>query len=129
MSKKALDAFGGLLMARVRDESITEWQMIVNGHMKGDRAKKIQERVASSADRELVEAIVPQIVDSVLHHVLSLFEQEQQLTIAIRVGNELVPSLREASDGLAGELYSSEGWISRFSKTLGTQHVERTEGI
>jgi hypothetical protein len=118
MSKTALDLFGRLLMAKVRDEAISDWQMMVDGRMKGDRATKIRQVLAPLSDeqRSVFLSLVPDIVDTVLHHLLWLFDQEDRIRIGVTAGNQDVPSLKDVSDGLAGELPSDQGWISRFSK-------------
>jgi glutamyl-tRNA reductase len=118
MSQAALDKFGELLMTRVRDEAISDWRMILDGSMKGERAQRIRKSVRqfSERDRSVVESLVPEIVDSVLHHLLYTFEQSSDVRIAVSTSTKEISSLTDVSDGLAGELYSEEGWISRFSK-------------
>lgn len=118
MSKAGLDKFGQLLMTEVRDETIQQWKMIADGRMKGERALRIRERLSQMTfyDQEVAMTLTPEIVDSVLHNLLAMLEQEEDLEVAIELGDRTVPSLRDASDGLCGELYSDEGWIARFSK-------------
>jgi hypothetical protein len=118
MSKAALDLFGRILMTKVRDEAISDWRMIVGGRMKGDIAVKVREMLASFSEeqRRVFLSLVPQIVDTVLHHLLWTFEQEDDIRIGVTAGDQEVSSLKDLSDGLAGELPSVEGWIARFSK-------------
>jgi hypothetical protein len=117
-NKVALDRFGKLLMTKVRDEAITNWRMIVQGTLKGERASRIREVLKAVPENQqaVFLQLVPDVVDTVLHHLLWTFEQVEDVDIAVRLDDQTVPSLREASDGLAGELYSDEGWIARFSK-------------
>ena len=42
--------------------------------------------------------------------MLNLIEENEDLQIIVDVEN-----LNDISDGLAGELYTSDGWIHRFS--------------
>jgi hypothetical protein len=118
MSKAALDTFGQLLMSKVRDETIEHWKMIADGRLKGERAARIRNRLSEMGhnDRDVLMAMIPEVVDSVLHNLLWMLDQEHDVTVAFRIGAETVPSLRDASDGLAGELYSDAGWIARFSR-------------
>jgi len=118
MSQAALDLFGRLLMTKVRDETISDWKMIADGRMKGERAVRLRQILDhfSDVERQAFLALVPEIVDSVLHHLLWTMEQSNDVRIGVVADNKDVPSLREVSDGLAGELYSDEGWIPRFSK-------------
>src|SRR5262249_4370089 len=118
MSQAALDRFGHLLMTKVRDESISEWNMIVTGKMKGERVMKLRQLIErlSDTERHVFLSLVPEVVDSVLHHLLWMFEQEQSVRIGVVTDTEDVQSLNDLSDGLSGELYSDEGWIARFSR-------------
>jgi len=112
-----LDYFGELLMRRVRDEAISDWDMIVDGRMKDEGSKIIRAELSHRAFNkdqiDVIQWLVPQIVDTALHHLLWTLEQEENVDIAVKTRTKEVPSLREVSDGLAGELYD---WIPRFSK-------------
>jgi predicted PhzF superfamily epimerase YddE/YHI9 len=118
MSKKFLDYFGELLITRVRDKAILEWDMIVDGKMKDASSKEIKKNLMkfNAEQIDLVRRLIPQIVDTTLHHLLWTLEQEKSIDVAVKTDSEVVPSIREISDGLAGELYTEDGWIMRFSK-------------
>lgn len=118
MSQAALDQFGQLLMTKVRDQSISDWKKIVDGRMKGVSSVRIREVLSplSEEQRQVFLSLVPEIVDTVLHHLLWTFEQEDDVRIGVVADDEDIASLNDVSDGLAGELYSDEGWIARFSK-------------
>ncbi len=117
MSKGALDLFGRILMTKVRDKAVVDWRKIVDGSMKGEMAEKNHDALASFSEgqRKVFLSLVPSVVDTVLHHLLWTLEQQQDVAIHIRVDGEDVQDLKEISDGLPGELYSTEGWIARFS--------------
>lgn len=118
MPKAALELFGRLLMTKVRDKAILEWKMISDGRMKGESAPKIREILDtfSAEQREAFLLLVPQIVDTTLHHLLWTLEQQEDVMVHVRAGEQDVPDLKEVSDGLAGELYTDEGWIARYSR-------------
>lgn len=118
MANKALDEFGAMIMVRVRDQTILEWDEIVDGQRKGEAAEQVREILASMDENEIskIHALIPRIVDTVLFHFLFLFEEEENLRIGITLNGESTPDLRSVSDGLSGELYSRRGWIHRFSK-------------
>jgi len=118
MNEKELDRFGNFLMRSVRDESISDWLMIINGQMKDEGSKKIRKMLSGFNDKQIsaVLKLVPQIVDTTLHHLLWGIEQEDDIEITIKRGDGSKVNLSEVSDGLAGELYSVDGWIARFSK-------------
>ena len=118
MSKKALDLFGKILIQRIRDETIEEWYETVDGKKKGITAEKIQKLLASFNDEQLdvLRQLIPEIVDTTLHYLLWTLEQENSINVSVEIGGEMSPSIRDVSDGLAGELYSEDGWIAKYSK-------------
>ncbi|QDT25081.1 hypothetical protein Enr10x_03750 [Gimesia panareensis] len=119
MSKAALDHFGEFLIQQVRDQSIVHWEMILSGQMKGERSQKLRELLSqcSQEDLRMFQSLLPEIADTVLHYLLQGFDEvEDEIKITVDTGSEQVASLSEASDGLAGELYTEEGWIARFSE-------------
>lgn len=117
MSQELLDRFGKLLMTRVRDKSITEWEKILSGQMKdaGSEVIRKQTEVFGPEQMQIFLRILPEIVDTTLHYLLWAVEQERSVDIVAKDVNGVARSLREVSDGLAGELYSEQGWIARFS--------------
>lgn len=117
MPESALDTFGQMLMSNVRDEAISDWKMIIDGRMKDESSERVRTTLASlsNAQRDAVLRLIPQVVDTVLHHLLWTLEQTENVNVSVQSNDEFVPSLREASDGLSGELYSDEGWIARYS--------------
>ena len=117
--QEALEKFGQFLMTKVRDEAITDWRMIADGTMKSQRAQDLRQTLAGVPEdhRSVLLGLVPEIVDTVLHHLMWGLEQEGDIDVAIQVNeSERIESLRDASDGLSGELYSDSGWIASFSK-------------
>ncbi len=117
MSQAALDHFGSVLTKRVRDEAISDWDMILDGRMKDAGSQEIRmqiERLHLSKDQiEFFRRLIPRIIDTTLHHLLWTLEEEDSIDVAVKTQAGSVPSLRDVSDGLAGELYS---WIPRFSR-------------
>ena len=75
-----LEAFGMFLMRRVRDKAIADWDKIVSGEMKGDSAARVQRELAEygAEDIEVLRRLIPQIVDTTLHHLLWALEQDEQ---------------------------------------------------
>ena len=118
MASSQLDRLGEILMTRVRDRAIGDWDKIIDGRMRGNTAEKVREELASSGRdaTQVLTRMVPRVVDTVLHHLLWTLEQEPGLDLSVGVGETAGPSARDESDGLGGELYGSRGWIARFSK-------------
>lgn len=113
MMNDILSYFGKILISDVRDRTIRGFDMRVNGKMRDESSKKLFSEIQEMkiGDRQLIEDIIPQIVDLCIHNMLCMVEEHSN--IDIQVENE---SIYEISDGLAGELYTEDGWIQRFSK-------------
>ncbi len=118
MANGALDMFGAVLMRRVRDVAIREVDRAIRGDQRSSGGRRIQVLLkhSNSDSRELLMQFVPMVVDITLHYVLWMFEDERALKVSLDTASGNVPSLRDISDGLSGELYSPKGWIARFSQ-------------
>ncbi len=88
--------------------------------MKGGRAEKLRKVLdeLSPAGKTTFLSLVAAVVDSTLHHLLRTLQNDSHVRIAVSLGSTEVSNLAKISDGLAGELYSDEGWIARFSKEI-----------
>ena len=117
MSNKFLDHFGLLLISNVRDESIRTWLQILDGQMKGKTAERMHGKFVSFSSNEIsvIKEAIPEIVDSVLHHLLWTLEQHDDIRLSVKIADAVSNNLADISDGLSGELPTSEGWIGRFS--------------
>ncbi len=108
-----LNDFGAELMKSVRDEAILTWISILEGKMNGKTAVAAREAITrSSTPEEAVLAVIPDIVNTVLHRFLALIDGDERLKLTW-----LDTDLAESSDGLPGELASKEGWIARLSQS------------
>lgn len=113
-----LDEFGKLLVKSVRDEVLGKYGMIMDGTVKSARADEIRRQLKAFGDIEIqrVQNVLSHVVDDVIHSTLWMLEQnEDKLELAVRDVTGSPRNLVSASDGLAGELYSEDGWIARFS--------------
>jgi hypothetical protein len=104
---ESLDAAGRFLM-RVRDRAIGHIQAEYAGQMKSASAKRIGELaecLTDEARRELAIAANDEVLATLFYAL------EEDRSLELRHGDH---SLAEISDGLAGELFTEDGWISRF---------------
>lgn len=108
-----LSRFGEILIKEVRDRTIHGFDMIVTGKMKDDSSQKLFHEIKQMDDKQnqIIEKIIPKIVDLSIHNMLCMFEEHAD--IEVNMNNECIT---EISDGLAGELYTEDGWIQKFSK-------------
>ena len=118
MNHPMLDKFGEILIHEVRDEAINDWEKILNGKMKGVTAKWVGDLLSgySTEQVEILKELIPEVVDTTLHHLLWTVEQVDSLKILLSDKDGNICDIKEVSDGLPGELYSDLGWINRFTK-------------
>jgi hypothetical protein len=124
--EKSLDHFGKFIAQRVRDSSIRHWDIVFEGKMKDEESQRLFQIFSEfgESEKEFIHQIIPMIVDTTLHHILwgleeeslGLEESEGNIKVAVRTDQGTVDDIAEVSDGLAGELYTEDGWIARFSK-------------
>lgn len=117
-----LNTFGELLIKQVRDRTIDQWEKILTGQIKSKRAVSVYEEAQVKLDSsalEMVTGLVSQIVDSTLHNFLSLCEQEEKIKILFKtnyIEEAEATDIVGNSEGLAGELYTEDGWILKYSE-------------
>lgn len=108
-----LNYFGEILIAEVRDRTIRGFDMKIEGKMRDEDSKKLFEEVQqmNNKQRQLISKVIPQIVDLSIHNMLCMLEEHTDIDVRVEM-----ESISEISDGLAGELYTEDGWIQKFSK-------------
>ena len=117
MSQEALNTFGRIAMKEMRDAAITDWRMTLDGRMKDQESIDIRNRLENLSEecQQLVHELIPKVVDTTMHHMMWTFERHEDIDLGVQLPTGYVKSLRDESDGLAGELYGGSGWIARFS--------------
>lgn len=104
-------------MEKIRDEAIDDWERIFHGKMRDKESKKTFELLSTFSPEQVqfMISLFPEIIDTTLHHLLWTLEQEEDINVLVNAEENKCSNIREISDGLAGELYTEDGWISRFS--------------
>jgi hypothetical protein len=115
VSQAALTAFGEFLMRYIRDPAIHDADSIITGQAKGLTAQQFKGGfdALTAEQRELLQRLVPVIVDGTLHHLLWCLEQVEWVKVRVETEGGVVDNLKDVSDGLEGEAYD---WIPRFSE-------------
>jgi ferritin len=115
MNNESLDCFGEFLMKRVRDMSISHWEKIISGKLKSADGQMMHKKIVESfSDIEILEEVVKKVVDTTLHNLLWGLEEDDIVDVIVE-RDDHKESIKVISDGLAGELYTEDGWIARFS--------------
>ena len=114
---KALDQFGTLLVKYVRDEVIDEWYQMLEKKMKDDESRIVHQMCSDFTADQLkrVKIMFQMMNTTTLHNLLMMLQDHEEIVVSLKGAKDTV-DIREASDGLAGELYGKRGWIARYSK-------------
>ncbi|MGY3778402.1 hypothetical protein [Isobaculum melis] len=114
MENQGLNLFGEKFMKEVRDASFKKMQWLKDGQAKAPAALLLQEQLKRFTDEEqaFIFRLIKESVDETIFNTLFFFEENQE-AIEISVEGQ---SLVELSDGLAGELFSEDGWIAKYSE-------------
>ena len=109
---KCLEEFGEIFIKEVRDRTIDLFDRKMQGLMRSKESQLLFEKMnkLNEEQKSLIRDIIPQIVDLSMHNMLDLFEEHDEFQVI--VGEE---NIADVSDGLSGELYTSDGWIEKFS--------------
>jgi hypothetical protein len=58
MNKKELDLFGEILMQKVRDEAIEQWERTIEGRMRSEHSQRLFNLITSSGQSDLINKLV-----------------------------------------------------------------------
>lgn len=111
-----LSKFGQFLMANLRDPGIEYYDHLAKKHWKAPGLQKLQHDLDKLADdqKATVRRCVVSAIDHALHdflfklHEIADFDND----IQVHVDGQNIAAI---SDGLAGELFSDEGWMAKYS--------------
>lgn len=111
--KDILNEFGVTLMASVRDRSISKLEQAQSGTLKGTSGKILSDSFTqfNNEQQKIIKKIIIEFIDNTIFNTLSMFEEEDNKKILVHGVD-----INEISDGLCGELFTEDGWISQFSK-------------
>lgn len=112
-----LDKFGKYLVQSGKDDTLFNLDSIIEGRLKSANGKKMHQELQSFDEKqiEVLRKMGTLLTDMSLHNVLSMIESSDEIDVIVNEdGNKI--SVKDVSDGLAGELYSEDGWLLKYSK-------------
>jgi len=112
--KYILDEFGKQLILSVRDRTIEKFLKITTGALKSPKGRELNQLLKQFDDDQIavITTLITETVDNALFNFLDMIEEgENGVELIVKQKN-----VNQISDGLAGELLTSDGWISRFSQ-------------
>lgn len=117
MNKSALDIFGKFLIENLVDKGFERFNALKTNSLKGPTTPPISEGLSelSTEQISLVESVVENVLISATHDFLFALEVESDFAKEVVV-NVRGSNIAEISDGLQGELFSEDGWLSKYRK-------------
>lgn len=111
-----LDYFGKIYISNVMDKTFDSIAMMEDGTMKGNIAERVRFLLSefNEDDKSKIKELISIAVKRTVFNTLFMFEEHENIKLLCLDSN-----LVEESDGLSGELYSSDGWIEKFSRYKG----------
>ncbi|MCK6074681.1 hypothetical protein [Paenibacillus silvae] len=115
--KQALDTFGQIVMSDLRDRSIDFFEQLVEGHWKSPSLEKLQAELQELNEKQinLVRSTLIRSLDRGIHDFLFKLQEQADFENDIEIKVQGVDII-QSSDGLQGELFTEDGWITNFSK-------------
>jgi len=116
-ANETLNKFGKFLVENLRDSGINFSEGLLINHWKAQELISLQNDLQSFSDnqKDIVRRVVVRTIDRAIHDFLFAIAEQADFDneIQIMVDNK---NIADISDGLAGELYSEDGWFTKFSK-------------
>lgn len=114
MENHVLNLFGEKFIKEVRDASFKKMTWLKDGKTKAPASLLLQEKLKQFTQEEqsFILELIKESVDETIFNTLFFFEENQEEIAVLVEGQSLV----EVSDGLAGELFSEDGWIAKYSE-------------
>ena len=112
-----LNNFGNTLIKDVYDNGIERYKKILSGNVKAPSLIRLHDKLEKELiinNSDTFDRFEQECLTSILHHFLWMIEQSDEFDLIAKTDEGDI-SLKEISDGLCGELYSDEGWISKYS--------------
>jgi len=112
-----LDKFGSFVVRKLHDKMHFDLEMLLRGSWKAPFAQGLQKEIAdfSETEKDTIRKIADHIIVSGMHDMLFALQEEADTDGSIRVLVDGAEVAKE-SDGMHGEIFGEEGWITRFSE-------------
>ena len=125
--KEPLEKFGAFLVENLRDKMLGDLDMLLRGGWKAPEAQELQAKLSrlSEAQKEALRDAADHMISTGMHDLLFAFQEEADTDGSIRLtvdGHEIA----KLSDGLHGEVFGADGWISRYSRFSAEREAQRS---
>ena len=111
-----LDIAGEFLMKHFRDNALSKLDALIEGKLNAPGLLSLQSSIVSLEDeeKEILKKACIESLDSGLHDFLFALQEasNNNENIKFLVNGK---NIAELSDGLQGELFTEDGWFSKYS--------------
>ena len=111
-----LDIAGKFIMKHFRDNALSKLDALIEGKLKAPGLLSLQSSIVSleSEEKEILKKACVESLDSGLHNFLFALQEayDNNENIKFLVNGQ---NIAELSDGLQGELFTEDGWFSKYS--------------
>lgn len=114
--KSPLDICGEMLIQSLRDSGLNEASTLIKNSSRSPSVQELQDSLASLTDDQKVTVmkLVDRCITTGIHDFLFRLDSLSGEDDSVEI-RSCGKNIAELSDGLYGELFSDQGWISRFS--------------
>lgn len=120
-----LDKFGEFFVQNLRDKMLHNLEMMLSGGWKAPDLQELQVKLSglTDAQKQTVRELAEQITTAGMHDLLFAITESGGAVRVLVDGQDVAGH----SDGLHGEIFGDDGWITRFSKYPSEIEVERSK--
>lgn len=113
MKRDALDIFGQFIINNLFDKGLERYFDLKNNKFKSSSSIEISNCLQNltKTQTDLIEKMTNEVLVTAVHDFLFSVQESDEIKIIVN-GIDVA----EESDGLHGELFTTEGWIHLFSK-------------
>lgn len=111
-----IEEFAKLLIEQVRDNTISNSDRNLHPGARYPVAKRWKEQISNGTPESIVNAIIPDIVDTTIFYLLAAIDQEV-LRLSFTASNATTVDLSVDGQGELGGWYTgTDGWREKYSK-------------
>jgi len=120
-----LDKFGEFFVQNLRDKMLHNLEMMLSSGWKAPDLQELQVKLSgfTDAQKQVVRELAERITTAGMHDLLFAIADSGGVVRVLVDGQEIA----NLSDGLHGEIFGDEGWITRFSKYPSEIEIERSK--
>jgi hypothetical protein len=120
-----LDKFGEFIVQNLRDKMLHNLEMMMSCGWKAPDLQKLQTKLSGMTDaqKQTVRELAEELTTAGMHDLLFAISDSGG-AVKVLVDGEDVAKI---SDGLHGEIFGDDGWITRFSKYPSEVEIERSK--